>query len=756
MNKLKILIVEDELVIAEDLKSTIISLGYEVVYVTADGRNAISQMKTLQVDLALLDIRIEGDLTGIEVSEILKNEYDIPVIFLTAHTEEANIEKAKLTEPFGYLIKPFQRDELRTTIQIAIYKHMMGKKLRENEERFRNVVENSHDGIFIINKNLNIIYANNEACTVFKISNNDVINKNLSEYIPESYLDVFKDNITSGKSTNIIYKWWITSLTGTRKLLEIKSSIMNNRNNIYEIMLQFLDITDQYYASKRIKMLASALHSINESVSVTTSDNKIIYINKTFLEIYGYSEDELIGQDIDMVRSLDSTIGLTEIIQEKTLVGGWQGEIINRKKNGEEFPVFLSTSTIVDKEDNKKYMVGVARDITNQKLLERQVNQSQRLESIGKLAGGVAHDFNNLLSVITGYTDLVMSSMDKEMVSWKYLDEIQKAADRSTELIRQLLIFSRNESVKPSIVDLNKIIRNISKMLRRIIGEDINLKINYDPDLYRIKADIGQIEQILMNLVINSKDAICENSGKKREKKITISTSNIYLEEDFTNLHIGCKPGNHVVLVVADTGIGMTDQICTDIFDPFFTTKEEGKGTGLGLSTVYGIVKQNQGDIFVYSEPNGGTIFKIYWPMSPDNKIRKEASQLENYIEMGQETILIVEDDQKVLQLTEQIISSFGYNVHSALDCNEALKIAEKNKESIDILLIDVVMPVMNGLELSKEIEKIIPNIIVIFTSGYTDDYLENYGINRDKVLYIEKPFKKNILSKLIRKCLDK
>ena len=394
-------------------------------------------------------------------------------------------------------------------------------------------------------------------------------------------------------------------------------------------------------------------------------------------------------------------------------------------------------------------VIEVSRNITEQKQLEDQFRQSQKMEAVGRLTGGIAHDFNNLLTVISGHTEMAMTKLDAQDPLQNDLQEVQKAAVRAADLTRQLLAYSRKQTLQPKVLDLNNVITNLDKMLRRLISEDIILETIPREELWRVEADPGQIEQVIINLVVNARDAMPDGG------KLVIETQNVELDEEYTNNHVGVTPGSYVMLAVSDTGCGMTDEIRVQIFDPFFSTKEEGKGTGLGLSTVYGIVKQSGGHIWVYSEPGKGTTFKIYLPM-----VREEAEEFVHRAEVGEapsgtETVLVVEDEQSVRLLASRILKMQGYNVLEAQNGGEAYLMCEKMEKPVDLVVTDVIMPVMSGAELIKKLREIWTDFKVLFMSGYTSNAIVHSGVLDSDTPYLQKPFRPVDLAWKVREVLD-
>ena len=408
----------------------------------------------------------------------------------------------------------------------------------------------------------------------------------------------------------------------------------------------------------------------------------------------------------------------------------------------------LSVRASRDAQGQVEYYEAFVRDITGQRQLEAQLAQAQKMEAIGRLAGGVAHDFNNLLTVILSYSDLLLEDLPQDAATRDDIEQIRKAAQGASALTRQLLAFSRQQVLQPKIVDLNAAITGIEKLLARVLREDIQLRCALAPDAGTVKVDPGQLEQVLMNLAVNARDAM-PNGGR-----LTIETANVDLDETYVQAHPVAAPGRYVMLAVTDTGVGMDAVTQARIFEPFFTTKDAGKGTGLGLATVQGIVQQSGGFIWVYSEPNHGTCFKVYLPRldAPVSKAEDAAGDAMH----GTETVLVVEDMAAVRAVTCEMLKRFGFTVYDAADGITAVQIAEQLTGRIDLLLTDVVMPDINGRDLASRFRKTRPELKVLFMSGYTDDAVVRHGILQEGIAYLQKPFTPKSLVRKVREVLDR
>jgi two-component system cell cycle sensor histidine kinase/response regulator CckA len=432
------------------------------------------------------------------------------------------------------------------------------------------------------------------------------------------------------------------------------------------------------------------------------------------------------------------------------------------RKGGEEFPVELAvvpiraggalgfTAYIRDLTDRQQAAEALKLSEQSRKETEEQLRQAQKMEAVGTLAGGIAHDFNNLLSVILSYGDLLLEDLKPSDPMRDDLEQIIRAGRRAHDLTRQMLAFSRQQVLQPRVVDINRTVGATTRMLKRLIGEDIELSLNTAAVSPNVFVDPGQIEQVLMNLVLNARDAMPQGG------KLTIETGNLTFDDRYASEHLGVSPGRHIMLSVTDTGFGMDANVRSRIFEPFFTTKEKGKGTGLGLSTVFGIVKQSGGSIWVYSEPGQGTAFKIYLPEVDASKTPISIEASEAARQRGTETVLLVEDDPQVRTLTLTILRRHGYQVLQAASGDEALAQSERHQGAIQLLLTDVIMPRMSGRELAERIAKLRPDTRILFMSGYTDDAIVHHGVLSSEMSFVQKPILPGPLLAKIREVLDR
>jgi two-component system cell cycle sensor histidine kinase/response regulator CckA len=551
----------------------------------------------------------------------------------------------------------------------------------------------------------------------------------------------------------------VTCKDGTEKIFDLLPVKLETG----EYLTSFVDITQRKQADEALRQSEKRFKELFDDAPVGyveyDSQGYITSVNRTELEMLGYTVDEMIGQSVWKFM-VEEEIARQQIFAKLagTMPPGRGLKRIYRRKDGTTFTVLFEDRLIRDEKGAIKGIRATIQDITELKqaedrlaTLQEQLRQSQKMEAIGQLAGGIAHDFNNLMTVIKGYSQLSLLDLKESDPMWGNIQEIQNATQRATDLTRQLLAFSRRQILDLKVLNMNTLIENLNKMLHRILGEDIELVTLLAEDLGRLKIDPGQIEQVIMNLAVNSRDAM-PNGGK-----LTIETTNIELDEAYTRTHIAVIPGAYVMLSVSDTGCGMTREVRDRIFEPFFTTKEKGKGTGLGLSMVYGIVKQSGGNIFVYSEPGLGTTFKIYLPRVEGAEEWVKPSTIQAESSKGTETILLVEDEEAVRTLARTILERYGYKVLDAANGDEALRIAQEfDGNMIHLMLTDVVMPGMSGRELTDRLISLHPKMKVIYMSGYTDNAIVNHGVLEQRVNYIQKPFTSDTLAQKVRDVLDR
>jgi len=1011
----RILIVEDEAIVALDIETRLKEMGYGVAGVVGQADEALALAVAARPDLVLMDIRLKGQMDGIAAADQIRRHCGIPVVFLTAFSEDHTMQRAKVAEPFGFIIKPFEDRELQSSIEMAIYKHQAEQKLRQSERRYAATLTSIGDAVIATDAQGRITFINPMAAKLTGWPGDQAHGRLLAEIFQianEQTLAPVEDPVAKvlreGKVVGLANHTVLIGRDGSRiPIDDCAAPILDDAGAISGVVLVFQDVTARRRAEQSQARLTAILESTSDLVSTSTPEGRLTYLNRAgrqmagwgldeplegrvipdlhpdwalakirseglpaaaatgiwegetailhrdgrqipvsqvilahrdpdgalafystimrdisqrkkaeealsrskdmlesiyraaptgigvvsnrilltvndrICEMSGYGREELIGRNarilypsdadyeyvgtekyrqisqrgtgtvetrwqrrdgriidvllsstpldpadlaagvtftaleitdrkkaakkmrrshqtlLTVLNSIDATIYVADMDSHEVLFmnqymidafgGDLTGRTCHEAFRGQSSPcdhctndrlldadgrpsgvcVWEGQNPITQKwyinhdrairwVDGRTVRLQIATDITALKQMEQERNriadqfvQAQKMESVGRLAGGVAHDFNNMLGVILGHAEMALMGMDPAHPITKTLTDIQKAARRSAELTQQLLAFARKQTVAPKVLDLNDTVAGMLKMLQRLIGEDIGVLWKPGPALWPVKMDPSQIDQILANLCVNARDAI-DGVGK-----LAIETQNAELDASYCALHPGCFPGQYVMLAVSDDGPGMDKDVIDHIFEPFFTTKAVGKGTGLGLATVYGIVRQNDGFINVHSEPGQGSTFKIYLPRFSGPTL-SAAVEPEPPLSKGQgETVLLVEDDEGLLAMSKQMLEVLGYSVLSAGTPDEALDQARNHGSPIHLLITDVVMPQMNGRDLARSIRDVRPAIQCLFMSGYTANVIAHHGVLDEGVLFLQKPFSISVLASKVREALD-
>lgn len=519
----------------------------------------------------------------------------------------------------------------------------------------------------------------------------------------------------------------------------------------------FTDISEALRQRQEVNRLVTAIGQAGEMFVITDPGGAISYVNTTFERVSGYPAAEVLGKNPRILKSGTMEPAFYRDLWD-TITSGkmWTGVFVNRRKNGELYHAESVISPVISEQGEIINYVAAIRDITKERELEDRLRQAGKMEAIGRLAGGVAHDFNNILTVINGYCEILRDMPDADASLRQLVTRIGEAGGRAEALTSQLLAFSRRQNAQPRPINLTGVVRKFAGALTRLIGEDIRVELALADSPPTVMADPHQVEQILMNLMVNARDAIIEKTEPTARKCIAVSVIEQRVDADFAETNPGLEAGDFVVLAVTDSGIGMHPEVRKQVFEPFFTTKRSGKGTGLGLSTVYGIVRQNGAYIDVESHPGEGTTFRIYWPVAGQPSEPVPARPVATALVGGSETILLAEDEAEVRRFAEQALTRLGYTVLAAPDGPTALELFAEHGDRIDLLLTDMVMPGMSGKDLSDRLTEQRPNLPVLFMSGYTDRYLGRDGIVSASVHFLKKPFRLAQLATQLRSILDK
>jgi len=545
---------------------------------------------------------------------------------------------------------------------------------------------------------------------------------------------------------------WHTQAVGHRRNGEafdvavVAEAVCDTRGQLAQLLTTFNDITASKRVEHALRLKDQAIATSLVAIAMSDAVGRIVYANPAFLKLWGYtSDDEVLGRSpLEFADQHQAS----KILESVRAHGSWVGDLTGKHKDGTAMQLRLSAQSISDSSGQLVNVVATFVDVTEQKRLEGQLLHAQKMESVGRLAGGVAHDFNNLLTVILGGIELTRQELGAGHPAHEYLADAEDAADSAGTLTKQLLAFSRKQIIAPKVLNLNDVLARVERMAQRLLGEDVVLRTNCAPDLGFVRFDPGQVEQIIVNLAVNARDAMPQGG------RLTIETRNVRLDDAYVDAHAGVHVGDYVLLAVSDSGTGMSEEARAHLFEPFFTTKGPGKGTGLGLAMVYGAVQQNGGRIEVYSEPEHGTTFKIYLPRVPSADRELHGPEHESP-RSGGESILLVEDDERVRSFAATVLERFGYKVHAFSAPARALAaLSELNPPPV-LLVTDVVMPGMNGRALSERVTSLIPAMRVLFVSGYTENVIVHHGVLKEDIEFLAKPYSVDQLARRVREVLD-
>jgi PAS domain S-box-containing protein len=657
------------------------------VLVAQQGESGLRIAQRVQPDLIMLDVLLPG-IDGFATCRHLKADVataEIPVLFMTVRMEAADKLKGFQAGAVDYITKPFQAEEVLARVRTHLRLRQLTGRLRAHNEQLQ------------------------AAETALRMANED-----LERRVADRTAELVKANQE------------LQEQIAERQRAE--AALLTERN-----------------------LLRTLIDNIPDRIYVKDTQSRFVLVNMATVQYLQASDPEQVLGKTDIEFFPPEWVAQFAADEQAIIQSGQA--LVNKEERGidrETGTEAWSLTTKVPVRDAHGQitgLVGINRDITGRKRLEAQFLHAQKMEGIGRLAGGVAHDFNNLLTAITGYAELARDGLDPADPLYGDIQAILQAANRAASLTYQLLVFARKQVLEQQVLELNQLVLNLEKLLRRLIGEDIELVTLTESDLWPVKADANQIEQVLLNLAINARDAMPTGG------KLTIETANVLLDAAYAQQHLGVTAGPYVMLAVSDTGVGMQPEVQAQVFEPFFTTKEVGKGSGLGLATCYGIVKQHGGHIAVYSEVAHGTTFKIYLPRTTE----VDDLQIMEALPMalgGSETVLLVEDEQAVRQLAARVLRQHGYTVLEAASGSEALRVSGEYTGVIDLLLTDVVMPQMGGAVLAERLRDAYPRLKVLFMSGYTDQTIVHHSLLEPGVAFMQKPFAPMLLARKVREVL--
>jgi two-component system, cell cycle sensor histidine kinase and response regulator CckA len=639
--------------------------------------------------------------------------------------------------------------------------------LEESTNRFHDLLVNLEVGIMVLGSQTETLLHNPAACELLGLTDNELLGRDLydprwnvihedgSPFPPSSFPVVRA--LATGRPVRNAVMGVYRPRSGDRVWLLVNATPqLDPEGRVRQVVASFGDITMARDLQAQLRLLQKAVSRLNDVVLITETEPlddpgpRILYVNEAFERVTGYPRGETVGRPIYSLfgPQTDRDV-VARMVEDIRASRPATGEIALPRYGGGEYRVACSAVSMADERGEPANLVIIARDVTERRRLEEQLRHSQKLEAVGMLAGGVAHDFNNLLTAIIGYSELLLGKIEPGETHWREVEEIRRAAERAASLTRQLLAFSRKQVLNPRVISVNGLAANLGEMLRRLLGEAIELETVLDPDPGWVKVDPVQLEQAIINLAVNARDAM-SGGGTLR-----IATERIDVDAEYARLHPGVTPGPHVLLRVEDTGMGMDAATQAHIFDPFFTTKDVGRGTGLGLATVYGIVNQSGGAIWVESEPGGGSRFRILLPRSDTGPSDEPGSAPSPARRMGSETILLAEDEPSVRVLAREVLRDAGYTVIEASEGEEALRASAAHEGTIHLLVTDVVMPRMQGRALADALRAARPGVQVLYISGYPDKLAAHHAAPDPCASFLEKPFSPNRLLGCVRQALD-
>ena len=745
----KILVVEDEGITALDIQARLKSLGYTVSAAVSSGEEAIASVQTLRPDLVLMDIVLKGPLDGVQAAGKIRSLFNIPVVYLTAFSDADTLKRAKITEPFGFVLKPFEERDLQTTIEMALYKHMMEEKLRESEREKTLILDSTADVIFFHDTDLRIRWANRAAGMAMRENPENLKGQYCFEIWQFKNAPCEGCPVVMARDTGQAQAGELLSRDGQSWFIRAYP-IKDDAGKVTAIAEFSVDISERKRAEEQLRKLSHAVEQSPTSIMITDKEGNIEYVNARFTQVTGYTLDEVKGKN---PRLLKSGRMLTEEYQklwESIASGGeWRGEMQNRKKNGELFWEFASISPIVGVDGSITHFLAVKEDITRRKHLERQILQAQKMESIGTMVGAISHDFNNILNNVLGFVYQTRKYSKDESKVLRYTDMIEKSAARGAELAGQLSSLASHRRHEQGPVDICTLTDEVASLVRETFPKVIAFSAARDKVPVTVVGNHSELYQALFNLCLNAREAMPDGGSLDLQGGLC----SVGEEINAAVVPSAILPGQQCAcLRIRDTGVGIAESERSRIFDPFFTTKNKGRGAGLGLSVVYNVVKSHKGTILVESGEGSGSVFTIYLPIV--QALTLEGDDAGEFTSTARPGILLVDDEPAMIELGRGLLESEGYNVLTASDGRQAVDIYRTQWQHIDLAVLDLVMPKLDGGQTYLEMKKINPDVKAFFCTGYSTDQVITSLLAEENLLALQKPFRPKEFTKLVKDLL--
>jgi len=757
-----VLVVEDENIVAKDIANRLRHLGYQVCGMAGSGEEAIRMAESTHPDLVLMDIMLRGNMDGIQAADVIAKQHEIPVIYLTAYADEKTLQRAKRTEAFGYLLKPFEERELHITIEMALFKNQMERRLRESEEWLSAVLKSIGDAVIATDTSGAIRFMNTVAEQLTGWTQSDSVGQHLGavfvivdERTREPITNPVQNAMANKGPTRIVTPTLLLSRDGREIPIDDSAApIRNLAGEVTGVVLVFRDVTERRRSEEAVRQsqaqLAGIVGSAMDAIVTLDTDQRIVLFNEAAEKMFGIKAPDAIGKHVgtlipERFRSLHEghvqAYGTSGVTRRQM---GNLGLVYGVRGNGEEFPIEASISQI--EVGWKKLFTVILRDVSERNRLEDQLRQAQKMESIGTLASGIAHDFNNVLNNVLGFSMQLRKHIDDQIKVRKYVDTIERSAQRGAELAGQLLSFARSSRHHTLPTDVGTVCSEVISSGKDTFPAEIRIESLIPPDLAPVLGDHGELYQVLMNLCVNARDAILARGGGGGALKV--SARNVVIGRD-VGPQLFAAPGNECVEIsVADTGIGIPEEIRAKIFDPFFTTKDRGRGTGLGLSIVYNIVRSHHGAITVESEVGRGTAFHVYLPSLSAKELPRHR---------GVKTtrcVLLVDDEPAMQDLGKELLEDEGYVVLLANNGPEAIDLYRKRFKEIDLVVLDLVMPAMDGGQVYVALKAINPSLKAFFCTGFVSDQLIASLLQEEKLQVVSKPFRPDQFLQTVREVI--